>query len=302
MCSRFALAWSALGLLLVASAARGADGDDEATIAAVRKSGDAMTTLFNAGKVDELTATFVPKGEIIDEDGTVYRGQAEIKSLLTSFFEKFPGAKLTRSTESIRPVGPVAIEEGTRTITTKDGSVKSQFRYISVWVKNNGGWQLASLRDFTDDPAPTAHDHLESVAWLVGDWMNEGVDGKVTITYRWSEDKNFLLGEFTLTTADGKPRKSQQRIGWDPSIGKIRSWLFEADGGFAEGVWTVGENEIIIKSSSVNTDGSAASATMTVNITDKNRYTISGTDRIIGDNHEDDFEITVVRRPPAAGK
>jgi hypothetical protein len=302
MCSRFALAWSALSLLLMASAARGADGDDEATIAAVRKSGDAMTTLFNAGKVAELTATFVPKGEIIDEEGTVYRGPAEIKSLLTSFFERFPGAKLTRSIESIRPVGPVAIEEGTRTIATKDGSVKSQFRYISVWVKSERGWQLASLRDFADDPAPTAHDRLESIAWLVGDWVNEGADGKVAITYRWSEDKNFLLGEFTLTTADGKSRKSQQRIGWDASIGKIRSWLFESDGGFAEGVWTVGENEIVIKSSSVNTDGSAASATLTVNITDKNRYTIAGTDRIIGDNHEDDFEITVVRPPPAAGQ
>jgi uncharacterized protein (TIGR02246 family) len=301
MCSRLAIGWSALSLLLVASMAR-ADADDDVTIAAVRKSGDAMTTLFNAGKVNEMAASFVPQGEIIDEEGTVYRGQPEIKSLLTKFFEKFPGAKLTRSIESVRPVGPVAIEEGTRTITTKDGSVKSQFRYISVWVKTNGGWQLASLRDFSDDPAPTAHDRLESVAWLVGDWMNEGADGKVTIGYRWSDDKNFLLGDFNMTTADGKSRKSQQRIGWDPSIGKIRSWLFEADGGFAEGVWTVGEGEIVIKSSSVNADGSAASATMTVTMTDKNRYTITGTDRIIGDNHEDDFEITVVRRPPAAGK
>jgi hypothetical protein len=289
-------------LLLVASVARGADGDDEATIAAVRKSGDAMTTLFNAGKINELTATFVPKGEIIDEEGTVYQGQAEIKSLLTAFFEKYPGAKLTRSTESIRPVGPVAIEEGTRTITTKDGSVKSQFRYISVWVKSERGWQLASLRDFSDDPAPTAHDHLEPIAWLVGDWMNEGADGKVTISYRWSDDKNFILGEFNLTASDGKKRKSQQRIGWDPSIGKIRSWLFETDGGFAEAVWTVGDNEIVIKSSSVNADGSAASATMTVTVASKDRYTITGTDRIIGDNLEDDFEITVVRRPPAAGK
>jgi hypothetical protein len=296
------LACSAFSLVLVASVARGADGGDEATIAAVRKSGDAMTTLFNAGKIDDLTATFVPKGEIIDEEGTVYQGQAEIKALLTAFFGKYPGAKLTRSTDSIRPVGPVAIEEGTRTITTKDGSVKSQFRYISVWVKTDRGWQLASLRDFTDDPPPTAHDHLESIAWMVGDWMNEGADGKVAISYRWSEDKNFLLGEFSLTTPEGKRHKSQQRIGWDPSIGKIRSWLFETDGGFAEGVWTVGEDEIIIKSSTVNADGSAASATMTVTTASKDRYTITGTDRIIGDNHEDDFEITVVRRPPAAGK
>lgn len=302
MGARLVLSVSALCLLLAASAARAADAQDEATIAAVRKSGDGMTAAFNAGKVDEFAALFLPKGEVIDEEGTVYQGPQEIKSLLTSFFERFPGAKLTRDVESIRPAGPVALEEGTRTITTKDGSVKSQFRYLAVWVKSERGWQLASFRDFADDPAPTPHERLESIAWLVGDWVNEGADGKVAISYRWSEDKNFLLGDFTLTTAGSAPRKTTQRIGWDASIGKVRSWLFDADGGFAEGVWTVGDEEIVIKSSSVNPDGSAASATLTVTIADKYRYTIAGTDRIIGDNHEPDFEITVVRRPPAPGK
>jgi hypothetical protein len=136
----------------------------------------------------------------------------------------------------------------------------------------------------------------------VGEWVNEGADGKVVITYRWSDDNNYLLGEFHVTPADGEPRNSSSRIGWDPSLGKIRSWLFDTDGGFSEGTWTVVDDGVVVKSSSVNPDGNTASVTMNFTIKDKDHFTIQGTDRIVGDSLEDDFEIAVTRRPPAAGK
>lgn len=275
---------------------------EDPAIAAVRKSSEKSVTAFNAGNVDELTAMFLPKGELIDEDGTVYQGQQEIKGLLSAFFKSFPGAKLSLDIESIRLVGPVAIEEGTRTITTKDGAAKSQFRYIAIRAKTDTGWQIASFRDFSEDPVPTPHENLQPVAWLVGDWINEGADGKVAISFRWSPDKNFLLGEFDFKAADGTPRKSSQRIGWDPVAGKMRSWLFDADGGFAEGSWTLVDDEFVIKSSSVNPDGTTASATMTIARTDKDHFSIAGTERIVGDSREPDFDLTVTRRPPAAGK
>jgi uncharacterized protein (TIGR02246 family) len=245
---------------------------------------------------------FLPKGELIDEAGTVYQGQQEIKALLSAFFTQFPGAKVAHDIESVRLVGPVAIEEGTRTMTTADGVEKSRFRYIAVWAKTDKGWQVASFRDFADDPVPTANENLQSLAWLIGDWINEGSDGKVAISYRWSEDKNYLLGEFEVNSVEGSPRKSTQRIGWDPSIGRIRSWLFDTDGGFAEGYWTVVEDGAVIKSSSVNPDGTTATVTMNITTKDKDHYTIEGTDRVVGDNLEEDFEITVTRRPPAASK
>jgi hypothetical protein len=202
--------------------------------------------------------------------------------------------------ESVRLVGPVAIDEGTRTISSADGSLKSHFRYIGIWAKGDKGWQLASLRDFVDDPAPTANDNLQPLAWLVGDWINEGADGKVSITYRWSDDKNFLLGDFQVNSAEGAPRHSTQRIGWDPSTGSIRSWLFDSDGGFAEGAWTLTDEGIVIKSSSVNADGTTATATLDITSQDKDHFTIEGTDRIVGGAIEEDFELTVTRRPPAA--
>jgi len=298
----FATALALLSLAIAVDTLRAADNPDDAAIAAVRKSEEQLVALFNAGKADELAAMFLPKGELIDEQGTVYQGSQEIKDLLTAFFKNFPKTKLAINVESVRLVGPVAIDEGTRTMTTEDGKVKSQFRYIAIWAKGEKGWQLASFRDFADDPAPTANESLQPLAWLVGEWINEGADGKVAITYRWSEDKNYLLGEFVVNSAGESPRKSTQRIGWDPSVSKIRSWLFDADGGFAEGTWTVVDDGVVIKSDSVNPDGTTASATMNITTKDKDHYTIAGTDRVIGDSLEDDFEITVTRRPAAARK
>jgi uncharacterized protein (TIGR02246 family) len=289
-------------LSVVAAAAHRGAGQEETAAAAVRASARQAVEAFNAGKADVLASMFLANGELIDEQGTVHQGQSEIKELVNAFFKQFPGAKLALDIESIRLFGPLAIEEGTRTMTTKDGTVKSQFRYITVWAKTDRGWQIASLRDFADDPVPTPHERLAPLAWLVGDWINEGADGKVAISYRWSDDKNFLLGDFQFQSADGAPRKTSQRIGWDPSAGRIRSWLFDSDGGFAEGFWTLDGDGAVIKSASVNPDGTSASATVAIVPKDKDHFTITGTERIVGDSREPDFEITVARRPPAAGK
>jgi uncharacterized protein (TIGR02246 family) len=303
MCARLSATSFAIAvMLLVAGPSSPVRAQDDAALAAVRKGAQQVVAAFNAGKVDELAAMFLPKGELIDEEGTIYQGQQEIKTLLGAFFTKFPGAKLALNIESIRLVGPVAIEEGTRTITTKDGATKSQFRYIAVRAKTDSGWQIASFRDFADNPAPTPHDNLQPLAWLVGDWINEGDDGKVAISYRWSDDKNYLLADFKFNSAAGLPRKSTQRIGWDPSAGRIRSWLFDADGGFAEGTWTLTDDDIVIKSTSVNPDGTTASATVTIDQKDKDHFSMKGTDRVVGDSREPDFDLTIVRRPPAARK
>ena len=193
-------------------------------------------------------------------------------------------------------------EEGTRTITTKDGATRSQFRYIAILGKSDSGWKIASFREFSDDPVPTPHDYLQPLAGLVGDWVNEGADSKVAISYLWSEDQNFLLCEFQMTSPGAPATKSSQRIGWDPQAGIIRSWLFDADGGFTNGQWTVVEDGIVIKSSSVNPYGSTASATMTIVAIDNDHFSIAGTERLVGDRREPNFEIKVTRRPPTAGK
>jgi len=291
-----------VGAALLLLAASPAWGQNDADTVAIRASDEQLVKAFNAGKADEIVAMFVPKGELIDEQGNVHQGQAAIKDLLTKFFAKFPGAKISLEVGSLRVVSPVAIEEGTRYTTTKDGGERSQVRYLAVRTKVGNAWPLASLRELSDEPEPTANERLQVLAWLVGEWVNESSDAAVKISYRWSEDKSFLLGDFHITRGGRVVMKSTQRIGWDPLAGKVRSWMFDSDGGYADGSWTQVDDAWVIKSSAVMPDGQTGSATVTIKPKDKNSYTMKGSERIVGEAREADFEVTVVRPAPAPGR
>jgi uncharacterized protein (TIGR02246 family) len=276
-------------------------GQEEPAIAEIRKDAEKLATAFSAGKAEEVAAMFLAKGELIDEVGTVYQGQQEIKDLVTAFFAKFPGAQMRNEIDSIRTVGPVAIVEGARITTAKDASI-ARIPFISVLAKTDQGWRIASMRDFADEAIASPGDMLKSLEWLVGDWINEGADARVKIAYRWSEDKNFILGDISATRDGQVAMKSSQRIGWDPIEGKVRSWIFDSDGGFSEATWTQLQDRWVVHSSAVMPDGLTGSATLTITPKDNGRYTIAGSNRIIGDVLEDDYEITIVKQPPTASQ
>ena len=124
---------------------------DDSSVASIRASSAKIESAFNAGKVDDLASMFLANGELIDEQGTIYQSEQEIKEILNALFEKFPGIQVSLNTESIRAIGPTAIEEGTRTMSAKDGASQAQLRYLTIWVKTDGGWKIASHRDVVDD-------------------------------------------------------------------------------------------------------------------------------------------------------
>ncbi|MFM8250402.1 MAG: YybH family protein [Planctomycetota bacterium] len=286
-------------LLFVTTTAWCVAAEDETGPAEVREQAGKYAQAFNQGKPADVAAFFSPKGEFIDESGTVYQGRKEVQTLLTTYFEKFPGVKLMANIETLRAAGPLVIEEGVRTMETADKGA-AKLRYIAIWTKTNAGWQMASLRDFSETPVITANETLQGLAWLVGDWLNEGSDNVVKISYRWSEDKNFLLGDYHVTQQGKVVMKSSQRIGFDPVAGKIRSWLFDSDGGFGESSWTQVGEEWVLKSTATLPDGQQGSATITISAKDKNRFTMKGTDRLVGVERAPDFDVTVVRQVPKA--
>jgi hypothetical protein len=208
---------------------------------------------------------------------------------------------MTNEIESVRVLGTIAIQEGRRITTVKEGNT-STVRYTCVLAKTDQGWRIASLRDIGDESPTTPGELLKPLAWLVGEWINEGADAQVKISYRWSEDKNYILGEISVTKSDQVVMKSSQRIGWDALLGAPRSWNFDSDGGFAEGTWTQVEDVWVVRSSAVMPDGSTGSAIVKITNGEKGRYMMTGTNRIIGNVMEDDFQVTVVKLPPAVGK
>ena len=290
-----------LGLLSLAASTGNVWAQEDTGPAEVREQAGKYVQTFNEAKPAEIVAFFSPKGEFIDESGTVYQGRKEMQALLTTYFTKFPGVKLTANIETLRAAGPLVIEEGVRTMETADKGA-AKLRYIAIWSKSGTGWQIASLRDFSETPVITANETLQGLAWLVGDWVNEGSDNVVKISYRWSEDKNFLLGDYHVTQQGKVVMKSSQRIGFDPVAGKVRSWLFDSDGGFGESSWTQVGEDWVLKSTATLPDGQQGSATITISAKDKNRFSMKGTDRLVGIERAPDFDVTVVRQVPKASE
>jgi hypothetical protein len=71
------------------------------------------------------------------------------------------------------------------------------------------------------------------------------------VSFAWSPDQNFIISTRTVETKDGTLDRGTQWIGWDPIKKEIRSWNFEADGGFGEGAWTKDGDNWIVKTTSV---------------------------------------------------
>ncbi len=114
--------------------------------------------------------------------------------------------------------------------------------------------------------------------------------------------QEFILGEILVMKSDQVVMKSSQRIGWDALHGMPRSWTFDSDGGFAEATWTQIDDTWVVRSSATMPDGQTGSAILKIRNGEKGRYEMTGTNRIIGNVMEDDYQITVVKLPPAAGK
>lgn len=258
-----------------------------------------FTELFNAADLENLIALFAEDAEFIDENGLLHNGKPEIRSLFEEFFKNFPKAAVDLNVESLRPLGKnLALEEGNRLITVPgEQTARATFRYMTIYSLVEGQWLISSVRETADDPPPASSDYLQPLAWLVGNWVSEDAEATVAVNYRWSEDRNYLLAEFEVRRAGEISRKTSQRIGWDPLNQRIRSWTFDADGGFSDAQWTPLENGWVIKTSAILPDGRSGSATLKLIPASKDRYTMTGADRVVGDSLDDDFEITIVRKP-----
>ena len=272
-------------------------------VEAVKKAEIATIEAFNKGDADALAKLFEEKGELVDENGNVFAGREQISGLFKAFFERFPKAQLQMEVTGVRTVGDsLAIEEGVRLITLPDSDVAAQVRYAAVRDKVGDSWPIASYSEFADDPPPTPAEMLSAVSFLVGDWIDESPEGKTQISYRWTEDGNFLIGEYNLSVGGQPASKSVQRIGWDPVEGTLRSWTFDSDGGFSEGEWLGTDDGWVVKSEATLPDGTIGSATVTIRPSDADHFVVESTDRIVGGVEESDFKLVIARKPPQPAK
>jgi uncharacterized protein (TIGR02246 family) len=269
---------------------------------AIRETAEAFEKAYNAKDAKAIAALFVPEGQIEDKDGDVSEGREAIEKVFADIFKEAPKKTIDVTVESIRFIGPdLAIEEGSTKEVFEPGEPPEYDRYTVVHVKRDGKWMMAMAKD-EEGPPPSGHEQLRPLAWLVGDWVDDGGSTVVVSSCRWSDDKNFLLQEFKLRQNGREAMNVSQRIGWDPVTKSIHSWVFDSEGGYGESVWTRDGDSWIIKATGVRPDGTNASATNSLTPAGKDGYIWRSTDRVAGDEVQAPTEVKVVRKPPEPKK
>jgi uncharacterized protein (TIGR02246 family) len=295
-------------LLVALALCSGAPGDDQKpgkNSEAVTKILGILAKAYNARDPKGIAALFTPKGEFIDADGNVFDSHEAIAGEFAALFEVNPRkSSITIAVEEIREVSPGLLSvDCAATFAGKEGAKDDHevddVDFSAFLVRQpNGGWLFASIRSDGENSVRTPHSRLKPLAWLIGEWVDESNDSTMHTTIRWSADGNFLIADFTIRVAGRNVMSGTQRIGWDGSLEKFKSWVFDSEGGHAEGIWTEVDGRWVVKVTGVRPDGDACTATNTYQQVTADRYLFSVTDRIIGQETAPDFTSRVVRRPP----
>jgi len=263
------LAGLAASLLLVlpagAQAPAGATaetaGDDAPSItekdeATIRKNAAAYDAAFNARDAKALAALWSAEAIYSDPDsGEEIVGREALEKYFTELL-KDNDTKLKVDVTSVQFVSPnVAIEQGVAQEISPDGSVEES-TYSAVHVRQNGGWLLDRVtEEGVIKPPKSNYEHLKELEWMVGSWIDEDANATVQIDVDWTKNKNFLTRSFSATVGDQVDMSGMQIIGWDPAAKRIRSWVFDSDGGFGEGQWTKKNDRWVIQYAGTLPDG-----------------------------------------------
>ncbi|AMV32166.1 SnoaL-like domain protein [Pirellula sp. SH-Sr6A] len=222
----------------------------------------AYVTAFNEQKLDTIALAWTPECVHVDrETGEKTLGRDSIRKDLEEVFAAPSKMRLSGQIQTIRLVRPdVAIVDGETTVSAMDiEPITNQFS--AVLVKNDGKWQIDSMEEMPLPTPASASDSLSILAWMEGTWVDGAPGSQVFSSVRWSSNKAFLIRSMTEEVDGTVNNLGTQIIGWDPRSRQIRSWVFNADGSFGEGVWTKANETWMIKSSQTLADGSLSSGT-----------------------------------------
>ena len=276
--------------------------DDEA---AIRKSDNAYVEAYNKHDAKALAALWSPEAVYVDpETGDEAVGREEIEKEFAETFKGLKDAKLEVDVKSIKFLSPnVAVESGAaRVVSPKEKPDESTYK--ALFVKRDGIWLLDRVTEeeppAAPAPPPSNYEHLKDLEWMVGSWIDNDDDDNATIQTDcdWAKNKNFMHRSFAVVIGDQVNMAGMQIIGWDPVAKQIRSWVFDSDGGFAEGKWTHKGNRWLIQQTGTLPDGSKSSAVNIIKKIDNDSFTWQTVQRSVnGDLLPNVDEVTIVRKP-----
>ncbi len=223
-----------------------------------------------------------------------------IEKVFTDAFADNQDAKFAAEPKSIDFVSPnVAIIQGTAHVIRPDGE-STDSTFTAVRVKREGKWLLDRVSESEQQKLlPSNYEHLKELEWLIGSWHDADTRPAVEIQTdcEWAKNRNFITRSFAIAIGDQVNKSGMQIIGWDPVAKQIHSWVFESDGGFAEGTWTHKGQQWFIQTSGTQPDGSKATGENIMTLVNDNSFQLESVNREINGELQPNVDpVLVVRK------
>lgn len=269
----------AVGAFLISCAQEKSDSSaaEEST---VRSQTAAYQEAFNSHDAGKLASLWTKDAVYFNPiTGEKAEGRKAIEELFKNKFNNQKARSQDIIVKSIEfPQPGEVVEKGLIRISFTDQPTR-QFAYESQWIKQNNQWLLQQIKEIELAKAPNNYDHIKELEWLLGRW--EDTDDNVTILFdcQWDQNKNFLNQHFRMQVYGQEALEGKQLIAWDPIQNKVRSWVFDSEGGFGEGKWTKLGDSWYARMMYTLGDGRKAVATNVYTKIDDNTYSFASVGR-----------------------
>lgn len=275
--------------------------DQTADKAAIENAAASYSAAFNARDLKKLADHWGPDAVYTNPvTGNQVEGRDAIMKEFETTLASAPDAKLDVQIESIQFLSPgVAVEKGTATVVTANEKPVVS-RYLALHVKRDGKWLLDRVQEQEESLPPSNYDKLKELEWMIGTWVDQDENAVVETVCQWTKNQAFITRAFTVSVGDHIDMSGMQIIGWDGSAGRIRSWVFDSDGGFGEATWTKKDNRWIVNAAGTLPDGRKTSAVNVLTILDQETISWQSTGRSVGGEILPNIEPVKLKRQAAA--
>jgi uncharacterized protein (TIGR02246 family) len=271
--------------------------DREADKQAIDKLIKEQIQSFNIRDAAAVTANWTTDAEYIRNDGEPVRGRAEIQKGYAEFFKTLKGKPTAAvQVDNLRfPAADMAVSEVTLRLKNEEGELIGSSWRNTVLAREDGHWKVALVQEWDRDNA--LDDGLKDLEWLIGSWRMDSQDREMTTTYEWDENKKFIRGKFSDKHGGQVVESGTQMIGQDKANGGIRSWVFQSQGGFGDGLWTRDGKKWTIDFEGATPDGKKLTASVIYNRVDGDTFTWQSVQQTVdGEPIPDSRPIRVTRQ------
>ncbi len=270
------LALLTIALVVGCSQSKQNDDDEKAIRNIVRSYQEA----YNAQDPSKLASYWDSDGTFINPvTGETATGKEAIEKLFSEKFSQNKKRHLEVTVKQITfPDKDEAIENGLMQIKIDDQPTQ-EVAYEAEYSKKNDKWLIKAIHEIELQEPSSNFTQLKSLQWMIGKWEDADENIEIAFDNSWDKYKNFITQYFKMTIFGQESIEGKQIIGWDEEKKTVRSWVFDSDGEFGEGMWKKVDKSWYASMRYTLSDGRVATSKNIYTQVDDDTYTFASIER-----------------------